>query len=185
MMATVTNTFYLGSMRVEPTDSGNFWLYPRYGRGRLILAGSSTAKAITEGREISMAVAAGDRMAAGTHEPLVYFRDESGKIGIPPDPSMIPAGMERLEARTLADVDRMMAEMSRESLADFTDEEGAFQEGLDYIIGNPRRHLVQQLGRSISNRERDFIHEAIKDLDYEQGQRQKITTETRHHLRDR
>lgn len=183
-MAEMTDTFYLGSMKVEPTAEGNFWIYPRHGRGRFILAGSSTARAITEGHSISLTIAAGERMAAGTHEPLVYFRNEQGKIGIPPDPSMIPTGFERLEARTLADVDRMMAEMSRESLADFTDEEGAFQEGLDAIIGNPRQHLVSQLGRSISNKERDVIHVMLKELDHEQAQRQKITTDVRHYGRD-
>lgn len=176
--------FMLGTVSVTPTDSGGYWIRVREGRSRFIQANSETAKRIASGYELTKLDAAARTMAAGTHEPVVYFRNADGKIGIPPDPSMIPFGCERLEARNLRDLDKLSAEMNQDHYRDFQDD-GAFTEGMDEMLGSPRQYLVDRLQQGgLSNLNRDLIHECIKHADFEASQRQKITTDTRFRIRD-
>jgi len=171
----MNEVFYLGKMRVEPC-SGGYWLYFKEGRGRFVPKGSNLAKQIEEGREISLNSARVN--AAGTHEPMVYYRDSNGSIGIPPSPdSPIPDGYQRLECRTLADADKLAAEMTREQLEKFQSHED-FTAGAEAMFGSPRKHLVDQLSRTRSNIERDTIRVMLEDLDREASDRGRISAET-------
>ena len=145
-------------------------------------AGSSTAQAIRNGQAIENLERSRRNFAEGTHEPLVYFRDASGKIAIPPDPTILPPGVERLEANSLRAIDSVMSELNLDHLRDFEDT-GEFQAGLEEMAGSPRQYLVDRLnsGDSMSNIQRDTMRLMISELDDEQRNRGRITSETRHH----
>jgi hypothetical protein len=171
-------------MKITATDNGGFWCEFKPGRSRFFAAGSDMALKIQAGQAIEKLDASRRAFAAGTHEPVVYFRNQDGKIGVPPDPTMIPAGCVRYEANNLADVDRISAEMDADHYQGFQDD-GAFTRGLDDFLGEPRKYLVDRLMEgALSNKHRDVIHEMIKDADFEAAQRQKITTRTAFHWRD-
>ena len=122
--------FTLGTIRVCPTESGGFWLYPRAARARFIPAGSSTATAIQNGQTLEGIDKIRRTYAEGTHEPLVYFRNAEGKIAIPPDPNLLPPGVERLEANSLRAIENVMSELNLDHFRDFEDT-GEFQAGLE------------------------------------------------------
>lgn len=174
--------FTIGSVRVCPTESGGYWLYPRASRARFVTADSSTAQAIRNGQAIENLERSRRNFAEGTHEPLVYFRNASGKIAIPPDPTILPPGVERLEANSLRAIDSVMSELNLDHLRDFEDT-GEFQAGLEEMAGSPRQYLVDRLnsGDSMSNIQRDTMRLMISELDDEQRNRGRITSETRHH----
>jgi hypothetical protein len=171
-------------MTITPTESGGFWVKFREGRSRFFAAGSDMALKLQAGQAFEKIEESRRAFAAGTHEPVVYFRNEDGKIGVPPDPSMIPAGCVRYEANNLAEIDRISAEMDRDHYNDFQDD-GRFTAGMDDWLGGPRQYLVDRLQQgNLTNKHRDVIHAMIRDADYEAGQRQKITTRTAFHFRD-
>ena len=180
--STAPPEFTLGTIRVRPTESGGFWIYLRAGRARFVPAGSSTAQAIRNGQAIENLERSRRNFAEGTHEPLVYFRNASGKIAIPPDPTILPPGVERLEANSLRAIDSVMRELNLDHLRDFEDT-GEFQAGLEEMAGSPRQYLVDRLnsGDSMSNIQRDTMRLMISELDDEQRNRGRITSETRHH----
>jgi len=171
-------------MKITATDNGGFWCEFKPGRSRFFAAGSDMALKIQAGQAIEKLDASRRAFAAGTHEPVVYFRNSEGKIGVPPDPSMIPAGCVRYEANSLSEVDRISAEMDRDHYSEFQDD-GRFTAGMDDFLGEPRQYLVERLMQGgLTNKHRDVIHAMIKDGDHEASQRQKITTRCGFRFRD-
>jgi hypothetical protein len=73
----------------------------------------------------------------GTHEKSYYYRDESGTICIPSDPSCAPQGTRLEEIDSLASADRISKEMSEQHYRKFQDN-GAFTEMLESSLGSPR-----------------------------------------------
>lgn len=170
--------FHLGSVRVKPTESGGFWVYARTGRGRFYAKNSSVAQSILSGQNLTKLHDAQVRLAAGTHEAVAYFRDENGRIGIPPTPnSPIPADCIRFEARTLKEIDSLSAEMTRESLRDWESSQ-EFTDGLNDALGDPHGDLKHRLMTSRSDKEKDVIRLMLADSDREDRNRANVSANT-------
>jgi len=116
--------------------------------------------------------------------PKVYFRDAEGKIGIPPEPDMIPKDCQRFECSSLAEEDALAKEMSAEMYSKWQDH-GAMTEIFDGMFDDPRKSLVDALASGPRGRkEAEAIRIMLSDLDQEAAQRQKITSNVFFHNRE-
>lgn len=102
--------------------------------------------------------------AQGTHEKSYYYRDENGTICIPPDPSLVPKHYHLEEINSLAQADKISKEMAQQHYERYQDN-GAFTDMMERVLGNPRKHLIDRMQNPKSNYERDLCREMIKALD--------------------
>lgn len=183
-------SFWIGPARVETVQGGGYFLWPKgAGRGRYVAPDTRLAQSITQSRTLDgldELTRERRQFAQGTHEPITCFRDPAtGEIGIPPDPSLVPEGMLPFTVSSLAEADRVSAEMSAQLDAKFRDE-GHFTEMMEGELGNPRSQLVTRMMQTRSQFERDVIKEAIRDLDETESRRQRESrgAAVRFHYRD-
>ena len=180
----MSESFMLGEHRVEPTGNG-YWLFPRSGaRGRFIPYGSETARRIEAGHALTDIDRTRRAFAAGTHEPVVAWREADGTLSIPPDPSFAPPpDAERFEIRTLAEADRVAAEERQRILSKWQGDE-EFTRTMDATFDNPRSQLITQMLNPKSEMERDVIRLVIKELDEMESQRQNVEAHAFFHWRE-
>ena len=178
--------FYIGSTRIEKTDTGHYWVRGKSGRARFVRGESELGQRIAQG--ILDQGKLGDRplTATGTFTPVVYYRTPDGAIGIPPSPDApLPANAIRCEARNLREIDSVTREMNIADREKFRDD-GSFRENFAHEIlgGDPREALRHQLTRSISNEERDFIHLALADSERMEQSAKSLTAHSMFHFRE-
>jgi len=115
----------------------------------------------------------------GSHEPMYYDRDENGDIGIPPSPDIpVAQGSTRFTVDNLRDADKLAAEMSERQYRKFQDD-GAFTIQAEELLGGPRSVLVSQMMNPKTEMEREVIRLLLPELDREEADRQKISSEVR------
>lgn len=167
-------------MRIEKSDHG-FWVYPKEGRGKFIPFGSPTADRINAGLSLDTLDKRRRTEKNGCIEPVIYFRDEDGKIGVPPDPSMIPEGAVVLTATSLGELDKLSSEMQRELHASWKD--NGFTAEMEEMMGLPRKQLVGEMANA-SPYGREVIRGLISALDKEESDRDRIQANTFFHRRE-
>jgi hypothetical protein len=176
-------------MKVEFCDDGSVWVEYKPGRKRWLPKGHEIAVAAKAGQRLRLDALKADkkqgRFAPGTHEPVVYYRDESG-INIPPNPNELPPGVERLEIRTLRDADKLCREMSQElkqrfefDCTDILDDMNRDQNG-----NTPRDVIVHEHNHAKTDYGREVTGQMLKVLDKEADDRRKINTDVRFAWRD-
>jgi hypothetical protein len=178
--------FFVGRHRVVPTDNGGFWIYPNGGaRARYYGPESHIAQSLGAGnQEVDPEVRARN-FAAGTHEPVYYLRNERGEAGIPPEPGLpIPAGSTLHEAKSLAEIDALSREMSRDLLEKVFDD-GTATRFFDRLLGNPIETLKDQMRNPrISRMERDVIPLLIQDLERMEDRNRDVEANVRFRSRE-
>ena len=175
--------FYIGSVRILPTEDG-YWVYYRENRARYAAKGSPTANEIESGHQLTKLHDAQLRHAAGTHEPVAYFRDPSGKIGIPPSPDTpIPSNCIAYTANTLHEIDKLTAEMTADSKREWSHSQ-EFTDGLHSALGSPRDELLRRMSQTRSNKERDVISAMLAESDREDRDRANVKVDTRFRFRE-
>lgn len=120
--------------------------------------------------------------ARGTHEPVWYYRDDSGRVCIPPDKEAIPPGVARLSINNLRDADRLTKEVRDDLQAKFAGD--SFTEEMEANLGSPRKALLDRMAVTHSNFERDTIRLLIKDMDNEENKRQSMEAHAHFHWRE-
>ena len=170
-----TETMYVGEHRVEISENG-VWVYPRdRGRGRYYGNETSVAKSVRQGNVEDFKRPRFYK--EGHHEPVYYLRDAEGKVGVPPEPGLpIPDGSTLFEATSLQEIDKISREMNLELAEQFRDE-GEFTEMVDYVMGDPRKVLAQNLLNPKSNLERDLIPMLLDVLDGSADERTRAKTQ--------
>ncbi len=106
----------------------------------------------------------------------VYYRDEGGTICIPPDPGMVPAGYTAITVESIREAEKLSKEVAADYYNRFQDH-GAFTTSMEDALGDPRRRLLDRMGVTGSNLERDVIRELVKDMDKEASARQNIRSD--------
>jgi hypothetical protein len=177
------NEFYLGPNRIVPTESGGFWIYFRQGRARFYPSTSEMADRVRNAQTVSVIESARVH-APGTFEPVRYFRNAEGKIGIPPSPdSPLPLDCTPFSANTLPEIDALSAEMNADHLREWESSQ-EFTDGLNHALGDPRGELVRRLSNSKSEFQRDVIREMLADSDREDRNRANISSRTMFRFRE-
>lgn len=123
--------------------------------------------------------------------PKVYFRDSEGKIGIPPEPDMVPPDCQRYEITSLTEEDAIAKEMSVEMYAKWSDH-GEFTEIMEGMLAETtgrtvgaRRELVDALAAGAKGRkEADCIRIMLEDLDREESKNQRVNIDHYFHSRE-
>lgn len=129
-------------------------------------------------------------MAAGTHEPVTYYLDKDGRIGIPPEPGLPPPDNVTVHTfNTLQEADRLAARMTEQMYAEFQDDghaTAAFDQMTGVGDGQPysRADLVHAMSHGRGRKERDVARLMLADLDQEESNRQAISTRALFHWRE-
>jgi len=171
----------MSRFEITISDYG-YWVADTHkGRNRFVPASPSELSALNA--DLAIARAQAPIREAG-RTPRVYYRDAEGRIGIPPEPDMIPKDCQRYECTSLAEEDALAREMSQEMqqkwkdngegtemceamLADYTDRPvGAKQELVNALNNNPR-------GR----KEKEVIRIMLSELDREEALNHRVNTD--------
>jgi|HubBroStandDraft_2_1064218.scaffolds.fasta_scaffold64085_3 hypothetical protein len=123
--------------------------------------------------------------------PKVYYRDAEGKIGIPPEPDMVPPDCQRYEITSLTEEDAIAKEMSAEMYQKWQDH-GEFTEIMEGMLAETtgrtvgaRRELVDALAAGAKGRkEAECIRIMLDDLDREESKNQRVNIEHMFHSRE-
>lgn len=102
----------------------------------------------------------------------VYYRDESGKICLPPHPDMVPKGYDRLEAKGPSGQDRLTREMESDLRSQMR--EDGVTSFIEESEGNPSDYLRKMHYKSPL--ERELVGEMLKSLDREEEDRKRVST---------
>lgn len=121
-----------------------------------------------------------DVLKGGYYQKTVYYRDEEGKICIPPDPAMAPKGVELLTVKSIREATRLQKEMTEQEREKFSGDAQATRY-FDEAQGEPMRHLEEIYKNPKSNFERDMVSLMIDDLRQEERDRENIQAETTLH----
>ena len=166
-------------MKVEKSQYG-YWVEFKPGRSRFFEFGTDVAQRIEKGLISDSIVKTRRAFAAGTHEPVVYYRDDNG-INIPPSPDAVPPGVERLEIRTLRDADKLCREMSLELKQKFaydcTDVLDDMQR--DANGNTPRDVILHENNHPKTDYGREVTRQMLAVLDHEERERKKVNAEVR------
>lgn len=121
------------------------------------------------------------RSKAGSHEPITYYVDRDGRIGVPPDPRLPPPDNVTVHyANTLAEVDRLSRTMQRQMYEEFQDG-GVATAAFDKMVGFNRDEMLRG---AKTNKGREMVREMLRDLEKEERDRQRISTEAYFHFRE-
>ena len=168
-------------MKITKSDHG-FWVEYKTGRSRFIVATEQ------EMQEFDLALLEKKKRAfkAGTIDPVQYYRDDSGRIGIPAEPGLLPEGVrpdQVFQATSLPELDRLSKEMSDDYRKEWQDN-GAFTEMMEEQMGSPRSRLVSQMMNPKTEKEREVIRILLQELDKESADRQRVTSNFMFHHRE-
>lgn len=146
---------------IEESEYGVWIKFPN-GRQRFALQGSELYAQVMEGDE-------NPELRERGRDVTTYYRDpQTGEIGVPPTAdSPIPAGCEKLEARTIFEQDRLGKELAEQSRRKW--ESGDASEEIERSMNSPRQVLIDKMatGHYKSQLERDLIPMMVEDLDRE------------------
>lgn len=179
-------------MKVEFTDDGGCWLEVRAGRSKYFPPKHEVTlaakKAIKENRRpiLDGLIKTKRAFAAGTHEPVVYYRDEENNICIPPDPNIIPKGAERLEIKSLKEADALCREMSLDLKQRFMNDATPILDDMarDELGRTPREIIVAENMNAKTDYGREVTHEMLRQLDKEERDRVNISGGVHFHWRE-
>ncbi len=120
----------------------------------------------------------------GTHEPVTYYIDDKGKIGVPPEPGLEPPDNVTVHTfNTLAEADRLAAKMQQQMYEDFQDD-GVATEYFDRVTGFSRDEMLQAMAEGRGRKEREIARLMLEDIDQEARDRQRISTSAFFHYRE-
>lgn len=164
-------------MNVDWNEDGSCWIEIKAGRKKWFGKDHVATKAARDGLILDGLHKTQRAFAAGTHEPVVYFRDEDGKINLPPDPSILPPGVERMEIRSLAEADNLTREMTAELRERWSYDA---TEDLDNMArdvnGNTPRDLVEKEHLSpLTDYGREVTGKMLEELDREARDRKSVS----------
>lgn len=164
-------------MTIEWNDDGSCWIKFDNGRSRYAYKGSELLARVKEGLS--------PQVRERGRDVTVYYRNPDGTLGVPAEEQFIPAGCERLEARTLSEQDelgRALAAQEHRKWEGSAEANAVMEEAFD----NPRQRLIDKLstGQVKGNLEREVIRLIIDDLDKEERDRNRISTEFHVHARE-
>jgi len=121
---------------------------------------------------------------AGTHEPVTYYVDREGKIGVPPEPGMQPPDNVTVHtADNLREIDRLSAKMQDQMYREFQDD-GVATEYFDQVTGWDRSQMLDAMQHGRGRKEREIARLMLEDVDQEAANRQKISTRAMFHWRE-
>jgi hypothetical protein len=124
------------------------------------------------------------RRVQGTHEPVTYYVDRDGKIGVPPEPGMEPPDDVTVHTfNTLHEADQLASRMQEQMYADFQDD-GNTTAAFDDILQFKRAELVDAMSRQPGRKGREVVRLMLEDLDREERDRQRISTRAFFHYRE-
>lgn len=163
-------------MKIEKSDYG-YWVYPKDGRCRFISFDSPSGIRISQGLVLDSVGKSKRAFATGTHEKMVFFRNAEGKVGIPPDPNMIPIGCQKFEVKSLAEADALSREMTNDLKRQFADDAATdyFEDAQRDENGNTPREVISRYATS-TEYEREVRVEMLKHLDKLADDRNKVDT---------
>lgn len=170
---------YTDMSQVDWNEDGSCWAEIGGGRKRWFPKNHRVTVALRESLtldKLQKEIESTDVLRGGYYQRTVYYRDEEGKVCIPPDPSMVPEGRERLEVKNLTEAKALQREMTTELRRQF--EEDHATEYLDQAQGNPREQLLRVLADPKSNYERDMVGYMLEVLDKEEKDRREVDAET-------
>jgi len=117
----------------------------------------------------------------GHIEPVTYYRDEDGNIGVPPEPGMIPEGCIALQATSLGELDKLASEMTAQQRETWRD--NGFTEQMEEMLGRPRKELVSEMANA-SPYGREIIRGLLEHLDKEEADRDRVSANVYFHKRE-
>lgn len=167
---------YFEIPEIELCDSG-YWLCYRL-RRRLVLC--SRKESLAKQKELKaleiIRSMEATRILAQNSVKTVYYRDEDGKICLPPN-GVVPAGYDREEIKSISEADRLCREMSRELKEKFDYD---CTDYLDHIQrdknGNlPRDVIVSEMQRAGAYG-KEVAEHMLKVLDQEERDRKSVNT---------
>lgn len=164
-------------MKIKKSRYG-YWVQDG-ARSRYIDFKDSRAEIIAKGLTLDK-LSSTDVVKGGYYAKTVYYRDEEGKICIPPDPSMVPKGREAITVKNLKEAQALQKEMTEETRRQFSGDADATRY-FDEAQGEPMRHLEEIYKNPRSNFERDMVSLMIEDLNREARDRENIQAETTLH----
>ena len=181
---TVLHYSLANGKRVREYPDGSMLIEIRLGRFRDFPATHVWCQAIRAGRALDRLQESQRRHAQGTHEPVTYYIDDKGKIGVPPEPGMEPPDNVTVHTfNTLAEADRLSARMREQMYADFQDD-GVATEYFDQVTGWSREEMLHAMSHGRGRKEREIARLMLEDVDREAADRQRISTEAFFHYRN-
>ncbi len=165
-------------MKIEKSQYG-YWL-TRDGKSHYVPFGDPLAdkiKAALKGkRRLILDIPENRVVQGGFYQKSVYYRDEEGRICIPPDPKMVPKGFEAKVVKNEREANALNRELTAQLSRQFEGDQ--MTEFMDAAQGDPRKHLLQL--NPISNFERDMVCRMIEVLDQEERDRNRVSVD--HHF---
>lgn len=163
--------------QVDFNADGSCWIEVKAGRKRWFGKDHAATKAARNGLTLDGIGKAQRAFAAGTHEHMIFYRDAEGKVGIPPDPNMIPAGCQKFEVKSLAEADALSREMTNDLKRQFADDAATdyFEDAQRDENGNTPREVISRYATS-TEYEREVRVEMLKHLDKLADDRNKVDT---------
>lgn len=174
--------------QITISDHG-YWVTDTHkGRNRFVPASASELSALNADLAIERARSP---IRESGRTPRVYYRDAEGKIGIPPEPDMIPKDCQRFECTTLAEEDALAREMSADMLSKWKDH-GEGTEMMEAMLADytgksfgARDELVRALNNNPRGRkEKDIIRIMLSELDQEEALNHRANTDFFWHSRE-
>lgn len=192
----ITQTDYLGNkvtvlhyelasgMRVREYPDGSMLIEIRVGRFRDFPATHIWPRSIKAGQSLSRLEDSQRRHATGTHEPVTYYIDDKGDIGVPPEPGLQPPDNVTVHTfNTLQEADRLAAKMRDQMYRDFQDD-GVATEYFDQVTGWDRDDMLRAMREGGGRKEREVARLMLEDIDREAADRQRISTNAFFHFRE-
>lgn len=151
---------------IEESTYGVWIKFPN-GRSRFALKGGDLYAQLMEGHS-------NPELRERGRDITTYYRDfKTGEIGVPPSAdSPIPAGCERLEARSIFEQDKLAKSLADQERIKWEGSREA-TEAMESGMGSPRQVLIDKMatGHYKSQLEKDLIPMLIQDLDREEQDR--------------
>lgn len=158
------------STKPEFTDDGGCWVEIRPGRKKLFGKNHPVTQMARSNLTLDFIKEAKKEGSRGGKGVTVYYRDETGKVCLPPSPDMVPKGYDRLEAHGTRGQDLLAKELERDAKAQFGEDH--FTAFMDERQDNPRDFLART--HCMSSYEREFIGAALKAMDEAEADRRRI-----------
>jgi hypothetical protein len=172
-------------MKIEFCEDGSCWIEIKAGRLKWFPKNHDATKAARQGLILDGLHKTQRAFTAGSHEPVVYYRDEEGKINLPPN-AEVPQGYERREIRNLREADALCREMSQELRDRFAydatgdlDDMARDQNGL-----SPRDLVLRENMNPLSDYGREVTAQMLKELDREEADRKNVAANVFFHWRE-
>lgn len=163
-------------MKIEFCEDGSCWIEIKAGRSKWFPKNHDATKAARQGLILDGLHKTQRAFTQGNHEPVVYYRDEEGKINLPPNPDMLPPGVERMEIRSLSEADALCREMSTELRSRFDYDSTADLDDMarDSCGRTPRQVVQEENNRPLTDYGREVTSAMLEQLDREEADRRDV-----------